>query len=405
MKKGLKLLKILFLISTLANDGAERAMSNITTHLPEGVEADILVNSVSSQDYPTRANIINLGMKPDAVKGLGYQLIATCKRIKMLRQLKKTKHYDACISFMDSANICNILSGNKYCKTILSVRVSISADKSFAYRYIVSPLVRLFYNKADCVTACSEEIHKELVEKYRIKSDKVVTITNGYDIETIHRMMEEESELTNRLNIKNHFVYVTAGRFSEQKSQWHLIRAFSKVARQCDDTLLLIMGKGKEEAYLKEIIRENNLEEKVLLIPYQKNPFSILRDCDVFVMPSLFEGYCNALCEALICKLPCIATDFPSSAREILAPDTDYTCHMERGVDYALYGILTPVCSGTHYKGMEPLEKQEEELAEAMQALYENASLLEHYKKQALKRGRELDINMKVKEWLVLVEH
>ena len=107
-------MKILFLISTLANGGAERAMSNITTHLPDGVEADILVNSVSNQDYPTRANIINLGMKPDAAKGLGYQLIATYKRIKTLLQLKETEHYDACISFIDSANICNILSGNRY---------------------------------------------------------------------------------------------------------------------------------------------------------------------------------------------------------------------------------------------------------------------------------------------------
>lgn len=82
-------MKILFLISTLTNGEAERTISNITMNLPENIEADILLNSTSSQDYPTEANIISLGMNMEAVKGFKYQLTAACKRIKRLRQLKK----------------------------------------------------------------------------------------------------------------------------------------------------------------------------------------------------------------------------------------------------------------------------------------------------------------------------
>lgn len=397
-------MKILFFISSLENNGAQRAMSNITMHLPDCVEADILVNSVSADDFPTKANIISLGMKQDKKKGIVYQLRAFFKRIPTLYRLKKMNHYDACISFMDSANVCNILTGNKYCKTIVSVRVSVARDQSFTYRYIVRPLVRLFYNKADYVVACAEGIRKEMIEDFKIKPEKVKTITNGYDADEIHEKMKEKSEVVDKLNLSNRFVYVTAGRFSQQKAQWHLIRAFSKVAKKCDNAVLLIMGQGKEESYLKELIKETGLEERVLLIPYQKNPFSIFKDCDVFVMPSMFEGYCNALCEALICGLPCIATDFQSSAREILAPDTDYEYRLDTGPEYAKYGILTPVCSGMHYKGTESLEKQEEELAEAMTTLNQDTSLLEHYKKQAMKRSKELDIYTKVEEWLKLIE-
>ncbi len=397
------MMKILFFISSLENNGAQRAMSNITMHLPEGVEADILVNSVSEDDFPTKANIISLGMKQDSKKGIGYQLRAFFKRIPVLYRLKKRKRYDACISFMDSANICNILTGNKNCKTIVSVRVSVAKDKSFTYRYIVRPLVRLFYNKADYVVACAEGIRKEMIEDFKIKSEKVKTITNGYDADEIHEKMEEKSELVEKHDIANRFVYVTAGRFSEQKAQWHLIRAFSKMAKECDNALLLIMGQGKEEAYLKEIIRRNGLEKSVLIVPYQKNPFSILKYCNVFVMPSMFEGYCNALCEALICGLPCIATDFQSSAREILAPDTDYAYRLEDGIECAKYGILTPVCTGTRYKGLEPLEKQEEDLAKAMITLNQDNKLLKRYKEQTLERGKQLDINAKVEEWLALV--
>ena len=63
-------MKILFFISTLENDGAERAMSNITMHLPEDVEADILLNSVSDHDFPTKAHVISLGMSPNSKKGI-----------------------------------------------------------------------------------------------------------------------------------------------------------------------------------------------------------------------------------------------------------------------------------------------------------------------------------------------
>lgn len=397
----MKVVRILFLISTLTNGGAERAMSNITTHLPENVEADILLNSVSDFDFETGANIINLGMKPNVEMGLKYQLVATCKRLVKLRQLKKNNHYDACISFMDSANICNIITGNKKCKTIVSVRVSIKNDKSFSYRYIVSPLVKLLYNKADCIVAVAEGIQKELVEGFGLQEKKVKTITNGFDIAKLEQQASEKLDMAK--DLENKFVYVASGRYTTQKAHWHLIRAFAEVAKVHEEAVLLILGQGEEKEYLEELIIQYGLQEKVRLIPFCTNPFPILKHSDVFVMPSMFEGYCNAICEAMICGLPCIATDFQTSAREILAPDTDYEYQLERGVEYAAYGVLTPVCSGMKYKNMEPLESAEKALAEAMLALYEDKELYEKYRALALERGTQMDINMKVQEWLALV--
>lgn len=397
-------MKILFFISSLQNGGAERAMSNITTHLPQGVEADILVNSVSENDYPTNVNIISLGMKPNVKKNYLYQLKALFKRIPKLHQLKKNGQYDACISFMDSANICNILTGNKYCKTIVSVRVKLAQDKSFTYQYIVKPLVSLLYNKADCVVGVSEGISKELVNDLSIDASRVVTITNGYDMKVIQEQMEQPTELIKSLNLENKFTFITSGRYSYQKGQWHLIRAFREVAEKCPDAVLLLMGQGPDREYLQGIIEQNALQQQVMLLPYQKNPFAVLKHCNVFVMPSLFEGYCNALCEALVCGLPCIATDFQSSAREILAPDTDLEYQLQDGIEKAEYGILTPVCSGDRYKGNEPLEKNERYLAEAMIELYENEELLRTYAECAQARGKELRIETKVREWMALAK-
>lgn len=392
-------MKILFMISTLTNGGAERAMSNITTHLPDGVQADILVNSVSEYDYPTNANIISLGMTPRVKKNLFYQLRAFIKRIIMLKTLKKNNQYDACISFMDSANVCNILTGKKYCKTIVSVRVSVASDQTFQYRYIVSPLIRLLYDRADYVVPVSKGLEKELENVFGIKKSKIVTITNGFDVNKIHKQATEED--INEFQDK--FVFITAGRYTNQKAQWHLIRAFAQIATNYDDMLLLILGQGEEKKYFEELITEYKMENRIILIPFCKNPFPYLKASKVFVMPSMYEGYCNALCEALICELPCVATDFRTSAREILAPDTDVTYCLESGIEYAQYGVITPVCSGIKHKRNEKLESAEECLAQAMLKLYSDKEMYERYKNAARLRGKQMDINQKVQEWLQLV--
>lgn len=396
-------MKILFLISTLANGGAERAMSNITMHLPDGVEADLLVNSISDHDFPTRARIISLGMKPERKMGFLYQAEANARRIVKTRKLKKRNHYDACISFMDSANMCNILTKTGMCRTIISVRTSVAHDKSFMSQYIARPMIRLLYNRADCVVAVAEGIRDELENCFKVNPDRVKVITNGFDIDEIHRKMDTDISVELESGLHGKFVYASAGRYCAAKGYWHLIRAFSEVAGKCGDAVLLLIGKGEDEPYLTELIRNYQLQDRVIMVPFLVNPFGILARCSVFVMPSMFEGYCNALCEALICGLPCIATDFRSSAREILAPDTPYAHHIKDGIEYAEYGVLTPVCSGKRYRGTEPLEAGEQYLAKAMVSLYRDGNMLMKYQERARVRGQQLDIGQKVQEWLRLV--
>lgn len=357
-------MKVLFVIPTLANGGAERAMSNITTHMPCGVEADLLLNSISDQDYPTNANIISLGMKPVTDKGLLYQLIAAVKRTRKLRRLKREGNYSACISFMDSANICNILSGNKTCKVIVSVRRNLFKTNDLKYRCMVLPVVRLLYNRADKIVAVSKEIRDGLIKNMHIEKEKLAVISNGYDIDEIKKRSHENIDFE---KYKGKYNYISTGRYCYEKGQWHLIRAFRRVVDEIGDRVhLIILGQGKLEQYLRSIIAANKLEENVTLMPYTDNTYAILSRCDVYVMTSLCEGYSNALCEAVICGLPCVASDFRTSAREILAPDTDYRFEQKEKIEKAKYGLLVPVCSGYRYHGTEPLEKAEEILAEAM---------------------------------------
>lgn len=392
--------RILFLISTLRGGGAERALCNITLAMPEDVEVDIVVNSISEADYPHKGNVISLNMPLKDKLSLPYQLKAFIKRNIILRKLKKEKNYDACISFMDSANVANILTGKKYCKVILSVRVTLSQSKSWKYKYIVSPLVKVFYPYADCVVALSKGTESDLNENFGLKKSKTTTIYNGYDLETIRKKASEHQD---RVISNNIFRFVAVGRLCEPKGQWHLIRAFSEVLKNYPHCELVICGKGPYDSMLKRIVNDLNINDRVKFTGFLKNPFAIISRCDVFVFPSLYEGFGNVIIENMVCGLPVIATDFRYGAREVLAPDTDYKFQCFDGIEYAEYGIITPVCSGKKHEGSQPLEKEELLLAEAMTKLLEDRELRERYAEKSRKRANDFAIENTVHQWLELV--
>ena len=131
--------KILFVIPYLYEGGAQRFLSNLQMNLPEDWEIETLVNSEYNKAYEFRGRIHSLGIETlPRTSSVFFQFKVFLKRVQRLKKLKKTGKYVACISIIDSANVSNILSGNKTCKTIISVVTSLlSINNVPQYRYIV----------------------------------------------------------------------------------------------------------------------------------------------------------------------------------------------------------------------------------------------------------------------------
>ena len=395
--------KLLFLISSLNTGGAQSAMANLSIALSDLYDIDWLVNSDEKIAYDYFGNLISLGIKePDNRNNLTYQGKAFFKRLSMLKVLKKSGDYLATISFLESANIANILTRKYGTKTIISQRNTITNRRLGLKGKILVKVDKSLYKKADEMVAISEGVRKELLQKMGLDPRKTTTILNGYNIEAIKKGMKEEPEAFELE--EGTFTFINMGRLHDQKGQWHLIRAFSKVYEEDKAARLLIVGSGSEEEYLRSLIDGYNLQNVVKIMPYRKNPFSVMGKCDAFVFPSRYEGFGNVLPEALICGLPSIATDYRSGAREILAPSTDVDCEVENDIDYAEYGLLVPVCSGIKYDSNTPLEKQESILAEAMLLLMRDADLYDKYKKQADERASQLSFKQKAMEWKKIIE-
>lgn len=100
-------------------------ISNITMALPKEWRADILINSDQNIQFPYRGKLLSLNVnEPKSRMSLVYQARVLIRRLRMLKRLKKSNRYCACISLLDSANIANILSGRNIVRQLLRLYVT-----------------------------------------------------------------------------------------------------------------------------------------------------------------------------------------------------------------------------------------------------------------------------------------
>jgi glycosyltransferase involved in cell wall biosynthesis len=102
-----------------------------------------------------------------------------------------------------------------------------------------------------------------------------------------------------------------AGRFNHQKNIYNIIRAFKIVTSQ-QDAILLLCGEGELQPRIDKIIREENLRGKVILLGYVKNLWELMKQADLFISASTFEGHPNVVLEAMACGCPLIVSDIPA---------------------------------------------------------------------------------------------
>ena len=331
---------------------------------------------------------------------------------KEMRRLKKLWSVDVSISFLTSCNYDNVMSRTGE-RVIISVRSilknTIPEDPKAARRERFR--IRFAARHADHIVAVSRNVGLEQVKEYGAKKKKISVIYNPIDPASLREkaLKEAEDPVFSSLRESHRHLLITAGRLTAQKAHWHLIRAFREVHAKFPDTALVILGQGEFQPALQKLTDALGLSEHVLLAGFHPEPFCYMSCADIFVLPSLFEGFSNALLEAMALGLPLVACDCNSGPRELFAPKTDSTLSA-KDVEEAPYGILTPVCSGDlsllfdESKYEEPCTGEEMCLAEAIDRLLSDKKLAEHYRKQSLIRAEDFSPDKIVRKWERLID-
>jgi GalNAc-alpha-(1->4)-GalNAc-alpha-(1->3)-diNAcBac-PP-undecaprenol alpha-1,4-N-acetyl-D-galactosaminyltransferase len=109
-------------------------------------------------------------------------------------------------------------------------------------------------------------------------------------------------------NVPRKKIVLYVGRFAWEKGPERLIRAFAEIKNN-DDWTLHMAGEGPLLGKMKELTKTLSLAERVIFHGSVSDVDSLLSDASIYVMPSVLEGFPNALCEAMAAGLPCVCFD------------------------------------------------------------------------------------------------
>lgn len=167
---------------------------------------------------------------------------------------------------------------------------------------------------SDKIITLTKEDKKNYMNKYRIKEGKIGYIYNFIDDSLLNMKTE--------YNIKSKKI-ITVGRFDKVKGYDRLVKIAKIIFEKDINWEWHIYGKGEEFLYIKKLVKENNLEKKVILKGEAQDIYRIYRDYSFYVHTSYFEGFGLTLIEAKANCLPIVSFNCPNGPAEIIRNNID----------------------------------------------------------------------------------
>lgn len=393
VKKFMRNLAII--ITKLNGGGAERVASNLSIELSEFFNVKVIVFDGSNQTYPHGGELFDLRIPAHSNNFVRF--INVWKRFWKVRKIKKQENVFCSISLLDGPNLVNLLS-RRGDKVIVSVRNLLSKESNSILRRLI---IKFVGNYSDKLVTLSKQVQNDLVKNFNVKRKQIITIYNSCDRERLLELANNKLESTVELDQNFHYV-VTAGRLTEQKGQWHLIRAFTKVIEKVPNTKLLILGEGELRNKLESISIDLGLNNNVIFAGYINNPHNIIKKCDVFAFSSLYEGLGNVLLEGLALGKAIVSSDCDAGPREILAPNSSLDKKTDE-IEFGEFGILVPTGDRFHLNSYEKITDEEQFLADAISMILVNEKIRLFYEKKSVIRSEDFAPQKIVRQWCELI--
>ena len=303
--------KIMFVLPRMNGGGAERVISILANRLCDrrDVTVLVLVSQESFYSLDDRVRFISADFKVNRTNRF-FRIISLAANFLrsvffVRKQISKINPHIV-FSVLEETDIVTYLAmlGKKETARVCSERND-PTKRSRLMQFILKKI----YQNSDCLV-CQSATVSDFYSNVPDSRKKV--IPNPVDFSKYpERVSEGEKKRV-----------VGVGRLREQKNFRMLIDSFALVAEQHSDVDLVIYGEGSQREELERRISELGLEGRVELPGASRQVLADIRDATVFVMSSDYEGFPNALVEAIAVGVPVISTDFPTGiARDIIKED------------------------------------------------------------------------------------
>ena len=159
--------------------------------------------------------------------------------------------------------------------------------------------------RSDGLTAVSEYLRAETIEKFGVAEDRIRAIPNFVDL----RLYRRDTHPCHRSKFSEtgEKIVMHISNFRPVKRVEDVVRVFSRVQRRVRSRLVLI-GDGPDRGRVEEIAREEGIADRVIFLGKQESVAELLACADLFVLPSSHESFGLVALEAMACGVPVVAT-------------------------------------------------------------------------------------------------
>jgi len=346
--------KITVVIPELAMGGAAHVVRDQVKMLRPFFDiTQVVFNSGDGVDVPTASPVNSLDVERGTT-GL-RKLLGFSSRILRFRRLKGRIRPDVSISHLEGATYVDILSriGETNIAVIHSTILynnELAGLRGWLRKYVLMPAA---YKRADVVVPVSAALVPELLSM-GISQEKIRVINNFIEskrivTKSLQALPTEMEEIFQDLP-----VLAVVARLHHHKNIGRLIDVVSALSFR-RRVKLLIIGDGPDRYQLIEHAKSSGLAtfdawsgeaidaaRSIYFVGQQSNPFPYLRHAALYLSSSHIEGFPLAICEALACGLPVVASDCPGGIRDILAPGTLRSTTGVQAAERVPFGVLMP---------------------------------------------------------------
>ena len=172
------------------------------------------------------------------------------------------------------------------------------------------------WNKFDYIFAVSEECRKSFLKKYKSLEEKVIVMENITSPDFIKVMSNEKVD--DEFIKDKSFKLLSVARLSHAKGIDNAVKALRLLHdRGFKDIKWYVVGYGGDEQMIKNLIKENDLEDSFILLGKKTNPYPYMKECDLYVQPSRYEGKAVTVGEAQILCKPVIITNYSTANSQV----------------------------------------------------------------------------------------
>jgi glycosyltransferase involved in cell wall biosynthesis len=310
------LMRLTFVIPSLELGGAEGVLARLVNAWAErGREITVIVfDQAEGPSYPLHPAITLCNLNVPNLRATHFlqAFWRNFQRIRRLRRAIRRSRPDVVVSYMDFPNVVTLLATRG-----LHVPVIVTEHANPDYVDIGrlwNLLRRRMYPLAAMLVCPTGRMAALLQQRFKVP---------GRGIPNPIQMSSAPAAVTVLPRSSSKRVMAGVGRLVPQKGFDLLLDAFSRIANRHPEWSVTIIGKGPLKEQLEVQAKSLGLADRMNFTGALADPLPVLRAADLFVFPSRFEGFGNAMVEAMACGLPAISFDCVAGPSDIIRDGID----------------------------------------------------------------------------------